>query len=395
MSFRRSDDYEYLSPSASSPRGTYGTSGVRSNAESTPLNRYGPPPPPAASSSQSTLGLFNVSSYTLRRMLIAIGLFWIASVAYLSSLGGRVLREMEEQRKMNLAAMGGGRMLASERHHPAMGSSYAGADATSFQQQQQQQGHLDDSLGQISSDARGTFSSGVRVTTNDGSSSTSTGTSSNVAGSIKHHSSSTAPRSAEDVTILVVYGPEYHSYIWTLAWQVALGVNSAFKKHARAVTGSVKFGTTANITFSDVLKADAVLIGSPVYNGNTHPDVQTWINYWRIESDLSRKIGGSFVTAGGIHSGAEGTLMSLMRSMMAFRMMVVGGDSWDSPYGVAATVYEDPFGDTRRSHDFSSKCYQTNSLVHPHFLRKAWDLGERVANTTFALKNSTLWNRWG
>lgn len=287
---------------------------------------------------------------------------------------------------MNLAAMAGRRTHGAERLSSAMGSSSVMEDAKNFRQQQQQQSGLgsSSSLGEISSDAMGGLSS-------RGSTASTGGTSDDAS-----TSSTATSRSVEDVTIMVVYGPEYHSYIWKQAWQVALGVNAAFKKNSRdGVTGRVVFGTITNLTFADVLEADAVIIGSPVYNGNTHPEVQAWINYWRIESDLSRKIGGAFVTAGGMHSGAEGTLMSLMRSMMVFRMMTIGGDSWDSPFGAAATVYEDPFGDTRRSRDFNSKCYQTNSLVHPHFMRKAWDLGERVANTTFALKNSTLWNKWG
>eukprot|EP00566_Odontella_aurita_P011915 CAMPEP_0113547616 /NCGR_PEP_ID=MMETSP0015_2-20120614/12454_1 /TAXON_ID=2838 /ORGANISM="Odontella" /LENGTH=390 /DNA_ID=CAMNT_0000448189 /DNA_START=77 /DNA_END=1249 /DNA_ORIENTATION=+ /assembly_acc=CAM_ASM_000160 len=390
MSFRGSQsDYENLMPPAAALGGDYGTAGGRTNIESlTPPDRYGPPPLQSASlRSRSPSPLCGVPSLTLRRMIVGVGLLWIGGVAYISSMGRQVLRAMEEQRKMNLAAMAGRGIPSAERLAPIMGSSDVVADTISAQYQQAQSSVGDSSSSEIRSDTMGTFSSSTKSGGSTGSSSTSS--------TLNRHSSSTGTLSAKDVTILVVYGPEFHSYIWTLAWQVALGVNSAFKKHAHAVTGRVVFGTTANLTFADVMNADAVLVGSPVYNGNTHPDVQTWINYWRIESDLSRKIGGAFVTAGGMHSGAEGTLMSLMRSMMVFRMMTVGGDTWDSPFGAAATVYEDPFGDTRRSYDFSSKCYQTDSLVHPHFLRKAWDLGERVANVTFALKNSSLWNAWG
>jgi hypothetical protein len=32
--------------------------------------------------------------------------------------------------------------------------------------------------------------------------------------------------------------------------------------------------------------------------------------------------------------------MSILRSMMVFQMMIVGGDSWTSPFGAAATMYE-------------------------------------------------------
>lgn len=146
--------------------------------------------------------------------------------------------------------------------------------------------------------------------------------------------------------------------------------------------------------------ADAIIIGSPVYNGNVHPDVQNWINYWHIDADLSNKFGGAFVTAGGIHAGADGTIMSLLRSMMVFQMMAVGGDSWTSPFGAVATMYEDPFGDVQRTDAFNASCYFTDQqgrrgdhLVHPYFLRKAYGLGERITNVTVAWKNSS-YIRW-
>lgn len=65
-----------------------------------------------------------------------------------------------------------------------------------------------------------------------------------------------------------------------------------------------------------------------------------WINYWHVNADLSNKFGGAFATAGGIHAGADGTIMSILRSMMVFQMMAVGGDSWTSPFGAVATMYE-------------------------------------------------------
>mmetsp|Transcript_30429 Transcript_30429/g.63622 ORF Transcript_30429/g.63622 Transcript_30429/m.63622 type:complete len:612 (-) Transcript_30429:291-2126(-) len=208
-----------------------------------------------------------------------------------------------------------------------------------------------------------------------------------------------------NVTVLVVYGPEYHTHISEMAWNVATGVHSAFESHihhhpSSPLHGHIVFGHTSNVTFLDVKDADAVIIGSPVYNGNVHPDVQNWINYWHIDADLSNKFGGAFATAGGIHAGADGTIMSILRSMMVFQMMAVGGDSWTSPFGAVATVWEDPFGDTQRTEYFDSACYyaqangrQGDHLVHPYFLRKAYGLGERIANVSMAWKNSS-YVRW-
>jgi hypothetical protein len=86
--------------------------------------------------------------------------------------------------------------------------------------------------------------------------------------------------------------------------------------------------------------------------------------------------------------------------MMVFQMMAVGGDSWTSPFGAVATMYEDPFGEVQRSDAFNESCYYTDRqgrsgehLVHPYFLRKAYGLGERITNVTVAWKNSS-YIRW-
>jgi hypothetical protein len=84
---------------------------------------------------------------------------------------------------------------------------------------------------------------------------------------------------SNNVTVLIVYGPAYHTSISEMAWNVATGVHAAFQSHIRhhpnsPMHGHIVFGHTSNITFSDVIDADAIIIGTPVYNGNVHPDVQ-------------------------------------------------------------------------------------------------------------------------
>ena len=84
---------------------------------------------------------------------------------------------------------------------------------------------------------------------------------------------------SNNITVLIVYGPEFHSHISEMAWNVAIGVHTAFQSHIRhhpnsPTHGHIVYGHTSNITFSDVIDADAIIIGSPVYNGNVHPDVQ-------------------------------------------------------------------------------------------------------------------------
>jgi hypothetical protein len=84
---------------------------------------------------------------------------------------------------------------------------------------------------------------------------------------------------SNNVTVLIVYGPAYHSSIAEMAWNVAIGVHAALQSHIRhhpnsPTHGHIVYGHTSNITFSDVQDADAIIIGTPVYNGNVHPDVQ-------------------------------------------------------------------------------------------------------------------------
>ena len=145
------------------------------------------------------------------------------------------------------------------------------------------------------------------------------------------------------VSLFIVMYKNLHALL--LLQNVATGVHTALHSHIKhhpssPLHGHIVYGHTSNITFLDVMDADAIIIGSPVYNGNIHPDVQNWINYWHIDADLSNKFGGAFATAGGLHAGADGTIMSILRSMMVFQMMAVGGDSWTSPFGAVATMYE-------------------------------------------------------
>jgi len=94
----------------------------------------------------------------------------------------------------------------------------------------------------------------------------------------------------QNVNVLVVYySVEGHTK--TLAEAVAHG--------ARSVNGvNVKLLPVDKATSNEVLAADAMIIGSPVYNANVAPPVQTFINNWPFDgAPLRDKIGAAFVTA--------------------------------------------------------------------------------------------------
>ena len=114
----------------------------------------------------------------------------------------------------------------------------------------------------------------------------------------------------------------------------------------------------------DLMRADAIIVGSPVYNANVTPEVSRFIASWPFENrPLKDKIGAAFVTAGGISAGEEIVQMNILQSMLVFGMIVVGGPDWTQPFGASAITGEDPFaGEPAKK-----------------FLDKGYQLGERVA----------------
>jgi NAD(P)H dehydrogenase (quinone) len=98
------------------------------------------------------------------------------------------------------------------------------------------------------------------------------------------------------------------------------------------------------VSEADLLEADAIIVGSPVYNANVAPRVQEFIASWPFEGmPLKDKLGAAFVTAGGISAGEELTQMNILQSMLIFGMIVVGGPDWTSPFGASAILGEPPF----------------------------------------------------
>jgi NAD(P)H dehydrogenase (quinone) len=129
----------------------------------------------------------------------------------------------------------------------------------------------------------------------------------------------------------------------------------------------VKLTTVSEATEEDVLKADAIIVGSPVYNANVAPAVQEFINRWPFQNaPLRDKIGAAFTTGGGISAGEELVQLNLLHSMLIFGLIVVGGPDWKSAFGASAVTAEEPF-EVR------------DQNVSEQFLKKGRALGERVA----------------
>lgn len=155
------------------------------------------------------------------------------------------------------------------------------------------------------------------------------------------------------------------------------------EKMAIAVAEGVK--TVENVTVilkdidqttpEDILQADAIIVGSPVYNGNVAPQVLSFINTWPFKNQpLKNKIGAAFCTGGGISAGEEAVQQSILRAMLVFNMIVVGGPNWQSAFGASAVTGEEPFDQDAKG-------------VNDHFLQKGRDLGKRVAELVSTFKN--------
>ena len=142
---------------------------------------------------------------------------------------------------------------------------------------------------------------------------------------------------------------------------------------AREVDGiTIKLGSVDSVDIKDVKTAQAIILGSPVYNANTAPKIQQFINKWPFKnSPLKDKIEAAFVTAGGISAGEEIVMTNILKSMLIFGMIVVGGDDWKSAFGASAIISEEPF----------------SNQIEQQFLNKAKNLGKRVAEIAVKMNN--------
>lgn len=143
---------------------------------------------------------------------------------------------------------------------------------------------------------------------------------------------------------------------------------------ARAVADGAAAGGTSvislpvdSVTAEQLVAAQAIIVGSPVYNANVAPQVQEFMLRWPFAGgEMRDKLGAAFVSGGGISAGEETTQLAILRSMLIFGMIVVGGGEWQSAFGASAVTEEPPF-------------VSGAGEVNEQFLAKARGLGIRVA----------------
>ncbi len=139
---------------------------------------------------------------------------------------------------------------------------------------------------------------------------------------------------------------------------------------AKEIDGAeIRLLTIDKTSTDDLLWADAIVLGSPVHSANVAARVQEFIRTWPFEGQvLKDKIGAVFVTGGGISAGEELAQMNLIHTMLVFNMIIVGGPSWDQPFGASAVTGEHPFGSESEELE-----------IDTHFQQKGFKLGKRVA----------------
>eukprot|EP00729_Bicosta_minor_P010599 gene10599-27015_t len=134
----------------------------------------------------------------------------------------------------------------------------------------------------------------------------------------------------DSVNVLILYANDQKNSTGQLAWAVA---NGAIVSGANVRCEEIAYGNYER----DVAQwADAVILGSGVYNGNADPRVLTFINTFDFMDDLSDKVGGAIATGGAAASGLEDVLEQIQRGLNTFRLVTVGGDTWQSAEGTGA-----------------------------------------------------------
>jgi len=104
---------------------------------------------------------------------------------------------------------------------------------------------------------------------------------------------------------------------------------------AREVQGvKVKVKAAKRTKLRDLKEADAIVFGSPTYYGVMAAELKRLVDRSvAIHGSLEGKVGAAFTSSGGISSGAETTLMSIIQAMLVHGM-IVQGYAHSQHYGV-------------------------------------------------------------
>jgi len=93
-------------------------------------------------------------------------------------------------------------------------------------------------------------------------------------------------------------------------------------------------------TLEDLMEAQGIIVGSPTYYGCMSGKLKEFLDKSvEIHGKLEGKVGAAFTSSGGTATGAETTLLSILKAML-IHGMIIQGNSKDKHYGMA--VVETP-----------------------------------------------------
>jgi len=128
--------------------------------------------------------------------------------------------------------------------------------------------------------------------------------------------------------ILVVYDSET-GHTEKMAFAVAKGA-----KQVKGIDVIVKKPDAT--TNEDLLNADGIIVGSPTYYGQMSWKIKNLFDKSvKIHGKLKGKVGGAFTSSGGIASGAETTILSILQAML-IHGMIIQGRAETEHYGAAS-----------------------------------------------------------
>lgn len=99
---------------------------------------------------------------------------------------------------------------------------------------------------------------------------------------------------------------------------------------------SVALRPVAEVKPADLLKFDAIVMGSPVYYGTMAAELKALIDKSvKYHGQLEGKVGGAFASSGGPGGGNETTIIDILKAMLIHGMIIKGEHSGDH-YGPIA-----------------------------------------------------------
>jgi len=157
--------------------------------------------------------------------------------------------------------------------------------------------------------------------------------------------------------------------------KMAQGVAEGIK----AVSGtSVILKRVDEVIRDDLLSADAVIVGSPVYVGSISGQVKTFLDNWGPKFGLEtrsrsmrNKVGAAFATGASGSNGKEITMLTILGALLGSEMIVISAGRPFGRFGASATTGSESPG------------------IDAKEITEARELGKRVAEVAALVKRGS------